>query len=339
LAAAKDIRETFGRMAMNDEETVALIAGGHTFGKAHGAKSPEKCVGPEPAAEKVEAQGLGWINKCGKGNAGDTITSGLEGAWSASPTTFTTQYLDNLFSHEWVQTKSPAGAIQWIPAKGAAATLVPDAHDATKRHAPIMFTTDLALKFDPEYKKVAQRFKDDPKQFEAAFAKAWFKLTHRDLGPRARYLGKDVPAEALAWQDPLPKAAGMPIDANDVAALKAKVLGAGLSAPELVRTAWASAGSFRTTDMRGGANGARLALAPQKDWAVNQRTVPVIAALRGVMADFNGKQAGDVKVALADLIVLDRDPLSIPAEDIARVQVLRTVVGGRVVYEAPAAAH
>jgi len=306
LAAAKDIRETFGRMAMNDEETVALIAGGHTFGKAHGAKSPEKCVGPEPAAEKVEAQGLGWINKCGKGNAGDTITSGLEGAWSASPTTFTTQYLDNLFSHEWVQTKSPAGAIQWIPAKGAAATLVPDAHDATKRHAPIMFTTDLALKFDPEYKKVAQRFKDDPKQFEAAFAKAWFKLTHRDLGPRARYLGKDAPTEALVWQDPLPKAAGKPIDASDVSALKAKVLGAGLSAQELVRTAWASAGSFRTTDMRGGANGARVRLTPQKDWAVNnpQELAKVLAKLEAIQQDFNKAQTAGKQVSLADLIVL-----------------------------------
>ena len=306
LAAAKDIRETFGRMAMNDEETIALIAGGHTFGKAHGAHDPSKCVGPEPAAAGLEQQGLGWENKCGRGNGADTVTSGLEGAWSASPVAFSTQYLDNLFAFEWVQTRSPAGAIQWIPADGQASNLVPDAHDPSKRHAPIMFTTDLALKFDPEYRKIAKRFQENPEEFKLAFAKAWFKLTHRDMGPRARYLGAEVPREDLIWQDPVPKANHPLIDASDAAALKAKILASGLTGPELIRTAWASAASFRGTDMRGGANGARIRLAPQKDWAVNDpaELAKVLQRLEGIQADFNRAQSGGKQVSLADLIVL-----------------------------------
>lgn len=264
LAAAKDIRETFGRMAMNDEETLALIAGGHTFGKAHGKADPSKCVGAEPAAAGIEEQGFGWKNKCGKGNGGDTITSGLEGAWSASPTQWTTQYLTNLFAYEWVQTKSPAGATQWIPKDDAAANLVPDAHNPAERHAPIMFTTDIALKTDPSYQKIAKRFLDDPKEFELAFAKAWFKLTHRDMGPRTRYIGKDVPQEEFIWQDPIPQVDHKLITAKDAEDLKHQILKSGLSVPELVKTAWASAASFRSTDKRGGANGARIRLAPKK---------------------------------------------------------------------------
>ena len=306
LAAAKDIRETFGRMAMNDEETIALIAGGHTFGKAHGAHEPSKCVGPEPAAAGIEQQGLGWENKCGRGNGVDTVTSGLEGAWSASPVAFSTQYLDNLFAFEWVQTRSPAGAIQWIPADGQGSNLVPDAHDPSKRHAPIMFTTDLALKFDPSYRKIAQRFQQNPEEFKLAFAKAWFKLTHRDMGPRARYLGAEVPREDLIWQDPLPKVDHALVDASDVTALKSRILASGLTVPELVRTAWASAASFRGTDMRGGANGARIRLAPQKDWAVNNpaELTKVLQRLEGVQKDFNRAQTGGKQVSLADLIVL-----------------------------------
>ncbi|MBE0659868.1 MAG: catalase/peroxidase HPI [Bryobacteraceae bacterium] len=304
LAAAKDIRDTFGRMAMNDEETVALIAGGHTFGKAHGAHDVGKCVGPEPAAAGVEQQGLGWRNNCGKGNAGDTVTSGLEGAWTASPVKWSNQYLDNLFQFEWEQTKSPAGAIQWIPAKGQARNLVPDAHDPKKRHAPIMFTTDLALKFDPAYRAIAMRFWQKPAEFELAFAKAWFKLTHRDMGPRSRYLGTDVPSEELIWQDPLPKAAAA-INAADIATLKTRILSSGLSVPELVRTAWASASSFRGTDMRGGANGARIRLAPQKDWEVNNpaELAKVLQRLESIQQEFNRAQSGK-KVSLADVIVL-----------------------------------
>jgi catalase-peroxidase len=305
LAAARDIRETFGRMAMNDEETLALIAGGHTFGKAHGAADPSKCVGPAPAAAGVEEQGMGWTNKCGKGNAGDTITSGLEGAWSANPVAWTNQYLDNLFAFDWVQTKSPAGATQWIPANGQGANLVPDAHDPTKRHAPIMFTTDLALKMDPAYRAIALRFRQNPEEFRLAFAKAWFKLMHRDMGPRARYLGAEVPGEELIWQDPLPKAAGKPVNDADVTALKAKILASGLSVPELVRTAWASAASFRGTDMRGGANGARIRLAPQKDWSVNNpaELAKVLSRLEAIQKEFNAQPAGN-NVSLADLIVL-----------------------------------
>ena len=305
LAAAKDIRETFGRMAMNDEETVALIAGGHTFGKAHGAKSAD-CLGPEPAAAGIEEQGLGWTNKCGSGKGADTMTSGLEGAWSVNPTAWTTQYLDNLFAFEWVQTRSPAGAIQWVPADGQGANLVPDAHDPTKRHAPIMFTTDLSLKEDPAYREISLRFKENPEEFELAFAKAWFKLTHRDMGPKARYIGSAVPAEELLWQDPVPAVDHELIDAADIAELKSTILASGLTVPELVRTAWASAASFRGTDMRGGANGARIRLAPQKDWEVNdpRELAKVLERLQGIQQDFNGAQAGGKRVSLADLIVL-----------------------------------
>jgi len=306
LAAAKDIRETFGRMAMNDEETVALIAGGHTFGKAHGAADPHKCVGAEPAAAGIEEQGFGWKNKCGKGNAEDTITSGLEGAWSTNPTRWTHEYLTWLYTFEWEKTKSPAGAIQWVPKGGQGATLVPDAHLLDKRHAPIMFTTDIALKQDPEYHKISKRFLDNPKEFELAFAKAWFKLTHRDLGPRARYIGSEVPSEVLLWQDPVPAADYALIDSNDIAGLKGKILASGLTVPELVRTAWAASATFRGTDMRGGANGGRLRLAPQKDWAVNNPTEvgKVLKRLETIQKDFNNAQSGGKQVSLADLIVL-----------------------------------
>ena len=306
LLAAKDIRETFGRMAMNDEETVALIAGGHTFGKAHGAHKPEECVGPEPAAAAIEEQGLGWMNKCGKGNAEDTVTSGLEGAWTASPTQWTTQYLTNLYAFDWVQTRSPAGAIQWVPADGQASNMVPDAHVADKRHAPIMFTTDLSLKMDPSYREITQRFLKNPAEFEEAFAKAWFKLTHRDMGPVARYVGSDVPSEVLSWQDPIPQVDHALVDDSDVAALKEAILDTGLSTQELVRAAWASASSYRATDMRGGANGARVALEPQKSWAVNnpKELAKVIKQLEKVQKSFNRKAKGGKQVSLADLIVL-----------------------------------
>ncbi|WP_134058276.1 catalase/peroxidase HPI [Rheinheimera aquimaris] len=306
LASAKEIRDTFGRMAMNDEETVALIAGGHTFGKAHGAHDAKKCVDKDPAAAGIEEQGFGWKNKCGKGHSEDTITSGLEGAWSANPIAWTSQYLDNLFGFDWVQTKSPAGHIQWVPAGGQAANLVPDAHIEGKRHAPIMFTSDLALKEDPAYRAIALRFKNDPKEFELAFAKAWFKLTHRDMGPQARYLGKLVPTEALIWQDPVPAVDHPLIDANDIASLKSKILASGLTVPQLVRTAWAAASSFRGTDMRGGANGARLRLDPQKDWAVNdpKELSKVLKTLEKVQGDFNKSLKGGKKVSLADVIVL-----------------------------------
>jgi len=306
LLAAKDIRETFGRMAMNDEETVALIAGGHTFGKAHGAHKPEECVGPEPAAAAIEEQGLGWMNKCGKGNAEDTVTSGLEGAWTASPTQWTTQYLTNLYAFDWVQTRSPAGAIQWVPADGQASNMVPDAHVADKRHAPIMFTTDLSLKMDPSYREITQRFLKNPAEFEEAFAKAWFKLTHRDMGPVARYVGSDVPSEVLSWQDPIPQVDHALVDDSDVAALKEAILDTGLSTQELVRAAWASASSYRATDMRGGANGARVTLEPQKSWAVNnpKELAKVIKQLEKVQKSFNRKAKGGKQVSLADLIVL-----------------------------------
>ncbi len=306
LAAARDIRETFGRMAMNDEETVALIAGGHTFGKAHGAHPPTNCVGSEPAAAGLEQQGLGWANKCGSGKAGDTVTSGLEGAWSATPTKWSSQYLDNLFAYEWVQTKSPGGATQWVPAMKQAEKMVPDAHDPSKRTAPIMFTTDLALKFDPSYREISMRLWKNPEQFQLAFAKAWFKLTHRDMGPRARYAGGEVPKEDLIWQDPLPRADYKMADAKDLAALKIKILASGLTVSELVRTAWASAASFRGSDMRGGANGARLRLAPQKDWPVNNpaELAKVLPRLEAIQREFNGTAAGGRKISLADLIVL-----------------------------------
>ncbi len=305
LLAAVDIRETFGRMAMNDEETVALIAGGHTFGKAHGAHKPAECVGPEPAAASIEEQGFGWVNKCGTGKADDTVTSGLEGAWTVAPTAWSMNFLQNLFAFNWVQTKSPAGAVQWIPENGQAASLVPDAHDAAKRHAPIMLTTDLALKFDPSYREISQRFLNNPAEFERAFARAWFKLTHRDMGPRSRYLGAEVPQEIMLWQDPLPKVDHALIEARDIKTLKAKILASGLTVPALVRTAWASAASFRGTDMRGGANGARVRLAPQRDWAANDpaELAKVLSTLKGIQDEFNSR-SGRKKVSLADLIVL-----------------------------------
>ncbi len=305
LLAAKDIRETFGRMAMNDEETVALIAGGHTFGKAHGAAKPADCVGPEPAAANIAEQGFGWTSNCGKGNAGDTITSGLEGAWTVNPVRWTRNFLDNLFGFEWEQTRSPAGHVQWIPKNGQGTDLVPDAHDTTKRHAPIMLTTDLALRYDPEYSKIARHFRQDPQAFADAFARAWFKLTHRDMGPRARYLGTEVPAEQLIWQDPLPAVDHKLIDRRSISKLKVRILDTGLSIPALIRTAWASAASFRSTDMRGGANGARVRLAPQNEWAANnpQELAEVLAALEKIQVDFN-RRARKQKVSLADLIVL-----------------------------------
>jgi catalase-peroxidase len=297
LAAAVQIRESFGRMAMNDEETVALIAGGHTFGKVHGAHKPSDCVGPEPTAAAIEAQGLGWRNKCGKGKAEDTVTSGLEGAWTAAPTQWTMMYLTNLFAFEWEQTRSPGGAIQWIPKGGQAASTVPDAHVEGVRHAPIMLTTDLSLKMDPAYREISQRFLKNPEEFELAFAKAWFKLTHRDMGPRARYVGTEVPAEALIWQDPVPEVDHPLIGDRDIERLKAEILDSGLTVPELVRTAWAAAASFRGTDMRGGANGARLRLPKQ--------VAKVLATLEEIQSNFDGGLfGGDKKVSLADLIVL-----------------------------------
>ncbi|MGZ8405876.1 MAG: catalase/peroxidase HPI, partial [Nitrospira sp.] len=306
IAAAKDIRETFGRMGMNDEETVALIAGGHTFGKAHGNGNPSKCVEAEPAAAATEEQGFGWKNTCGSGKGADTITSGLEGAWSVNPAAWTNQYFTNLFTFEWVMTKSPAGATQWIPKDGQAANLVPDAHDHNVRHAPIMFTTDLSLKFDPSYQQIAKRFLEYPKEFELAFAKAWFKLIHRDMGPRARYLGNEVPQEDLIWQDPIPKVNHKLIGASDIASLKKQILNSGLTVPELVRTAWASAASFRGTDKRGGANGARIRLAPAKDWPVNnpEELAKVLARLERIQKDFNKAHTDGKALSLADLVVL-----------------------------------
>ncbi len=302
LLSAKDIRETFARMAMNDEETVALIAGGHSFGKAHGARSPEGCLGAEPAAAGIEEQGMGWKNKCGTGHGADTITSGLEGAWVMTPTKWSMGYLNNLYKFDWVKTKSPAGATQWVP-KQDNVRLVPDAHDKSKRHAPVMFTTDLALRFDPEYDKISRRFMENPKEFELAFAKAWFKLTHRDMGPRTRYVGKDAPKEVLSWQDPIPALNHRVVTASEIANLKSTILKSGLSVSELVRTAWASAASFRGTDLRGGANGARLRLAPQKDWSVNDPAVvaKVLEKLSKIQKDFNNSGS---KISMADLIVL-----------------------------------
>ncbi len=306
LAAAKDIRESFGRMAMNDEEIVALIAGGHTFGKAHGAHAPKGNVESEPAAAAIEEQGFGWKNKAGKGNAEDTVTSGLEGAWTASPAQFTTMYLDNLFKFEWKQTKSPAGATQWIPTDESASRMVPDAHVKDKYHAPIMFTTDIALKEDPEFRKAAKRFQENPEEFKKAFAGAWFKLTHRDMGPRSRYIGADVPALELIWQDPVPAVDHPLIGAEDIVLLKKEILDSGLTVSELVRTAWASAASFRGSDMRGGANGARVRLEPQKNWEVNdpKELEKALKSLEKIQKDFNGSRPNDTRVSLADLIVL-----------------------------------
>ena len=306
LAAARDIRETFARMAMNDEETVALIAGGHTFGKTHGA-GPAAHVGPEPEAAGIEQQGLGWKSSFGSGTGGDTISSGLEVTWTTTPTRWSNNFFANLFGYEWELTKSPAGAHQWKPKGGAAgAHTVPDAHDPAKRHAPSMLTTDLALRFDPAYEKISRRFYEHPAEFADAFARAWFKLTHRDMGPRARYLGPDVPAEELMWQDPVPAVDHKLVDERDVAALKARVLASGLTVPQLVYTAWSSASTFRGSDKRGGANGARIRLAPQKTWEVNQPTVlaKVLQTLEAIQKEFNTAASGGKRISLADLIVL-----------------------------------
>jgi catalase-peroxidase len=304
-AAAKDIREAFGRMAMNDEETVALIAGGHSFGKAHGAAPAANCVSVAPAGAPLEQQGLGWRNGCGTGSGKDAITSGLEGAWTMTPTHFSMDYLSNLFTYDWIQTKSPAGAIQWTPKDGKGSRLVPDAFDKSKTHAPMMFTTDLALKLDPSYQKIARHFLDNPKDFEAAFARAWFKLTHRDMGPRARYLGPEVPKEALAWQDPIPPVNHKLVGPTEIKTLKQTILASGLADGELIRAAWAAAATFRGTDKRGGANGGRLRLAPQKDWAINDpaEVSKVVGRLEQIQADFN-KRGDGKEISLADLIVL-----------------------------------
>ncbi len=303
MAAAKDIRATFGRMAMNDEETVALIAGGHTFGKAHGA-APESHKGPEPEGAPLEAQGLGWMSNYGTGHGGDTISSGIEVTWTKTPALWSNNFFENLFKYEWELTKSPAGAKQWV-AKNAP-EIIPDAHDPSKKHKPTMLTTDLTLRFDPEFGKISRRFHDDPQAFADAFARAWFKLTHRDMGPRARYLGPEVPKEELIWQDPIPAVNHKLVDDKDVAALKSKVLASGLSVSQLVSTAWASASTFRGSDKRGGANGARIRLAPQKDWEVNQpaQLGKALKTLEGIQSEFNGAQSGGKKVSLADLIVL-----------------------------------
>ena len=304
-ASARDIRETFARMAMNDYETVALTAGGHTFGKMHGAGDPNKYVGPEPEGAPLQDMGLGWINTMGTGNGDDTISSGLEGAWTPTPTTWDMSYLETLFTYEWQLTKSPAGAQQWIPTDPAAAELVPDAHDPAKRHAPVMTTADLAMRFDPIYEPIARHFLANPAEFADAFARAWFKLTHRDMGPKSRYLGPEVPAENLIWQDPVPAVDYELVDANDIAALKAKLLASGLSVSELVGTAWASASTFRGTDKRGGANGARIRLEPQNSWEVNDpaNLAKVLGVLEGIQREFNAS-AGTKQISLADLIVL-----------------------------------
>ena len=305
LASARDIRDTFARMAMNDEETVALIAGGHTFGKTHGAGDAAQ-VGAEPEGASIQEQGLGWSNSFGSGRGVDTISSGLEGAWTSTPTTWDNTFFDILFGYDWDLVKSPAGAWQWIPTDPKAADTVPDAHDSSKRHAPIMLTSDLALRMDPIYGPISKRFHENPDQFADAFARAWFKLTHRDMGPLARYLGAEVPEEELLWQDPVPEAAHDLINAQDIAALKDQILASGLSVSELVSTAWASASTFRGSDKRGGANGARVRLAPQKDWAVNQpaQLARVLKTLEGIQSNFNGRQTGSKMVSLADLIVL-----------------------------------
>jgi catalase-peroxidase len=305
LASARDIRDTFGRMAMNDEETVALIAGGHTFGKTHGA-GDAALVGPEPEGASIEEQGFGWTSRYGSGKAGDTISSGLEVTWTSTPTKWSNNFFWNLFGYDWELTKSPAGAHQWTPKHGAGANTIPDAHDPSKRHAPTMLTSDLALRFDPAYEKISRRFFENPDQFADAFARAWFKLTHRDMGPRARYLGPEVPAEDLIWQDPIPAVDHVLIDDQDIADLKGKILASGLPISQLVSTAWASASTFRGSDKRGGANGARIRLAPQKDWEVNQpaQLATVLSTLEGIQAAFNNAQTGGKKVSLADLIVL-----------------------------------
>ena len=306
LKAASQIRETFARMAMNDEETVALIAGGHTLGKTHGAHNPAKCVGKDPASSPIEAQGLGWHNKCNSGKGVDTVTSGLEGAWTSNPIAWSHEYFKNLFAFDWVKTKSPGGATQWIPSDKNAKALVPDAHDPKQRHAPMMLTTDLSLKFDPKYREIAMRFRDNPKEFEKAFAQAWFKLTHRDMGPKSRYLGSNFPKENLAWQDSLPKANYQTINEAEIANLKKQIANSKLSNSQLVKTAWASASSFRSSDLRGGANGGRIRLEPQKNWIVNntQELTNVLEVLENIQINFNRSLKNGKKVSLADVIVL-----------------------------------
>jgi catalase-peroxidase len=326
VGSARNIRVAFGRMAMNDEETVALVAGGHTFGKMHGAHKPGDCVGAEPGAAPIEAQGLGWKNKCGKGHSEDTVTSGLEGAWTQNPTQWTSLYLSNLLNFEWQQTRSPAGAIQWIPTDESLHTIVPDAHVDGKFNPPVMTTADLALKFDPEYRKIAERFLANPEEYRLAFAKAWFKLTHRDMGPSARYVGNEIPQEELIWQDPVPAPQYSSISAGDVQSLKREVLQSGLTTSELVRVAWGSAASYRASDLRGGANGARIALAPQKDWEVNNpaEVSKVLAKLSEIRDDF-----GADRISMADLIVLAGAAAIEKAASDAGVQVTVPFVAGR----------
>ena len=329
LASAKDIRETFARMAMNDEETVALIAGGHTFGKAHGAANPDEHVGPEPEAAPLEAMGLGWANSFGAGNGASTISSGLEGAWTPTPIKWDNTYFETLFGYEWEQTKSPAGATQWIPKDGAAADAVPDAHVAGKKHAPIMFTTDLALRYDPSYEVISRKFLNDADAFADAFARAWFKLTHRDMGPRARYLGPEVPGEELIWQDPLPAATFAAPTESDLAKLKSAILASGLTVAQLVNTAWASASSYRDSDKRGGANGARIRLEPQRNWEANNPAdlAKVLTALEAIQAEFNN--SGSAKISLSDLIVFAGGVAVEKAAANAGVQATVPFVGGR----------
>jgi catalase-peroxidase len=326
VGSARNIRVAFGRMAMNDEETVALVAGGHTFGKMHGAHKPSDCVGKEPGAAPLEAQGLGWKNRCGKGHSEDTVTSGLEGAWTQNPTQWTTLYLSNLLNLEWAQTRSPGGAIQWIPTDESLQAIVPDAHVEGKLNPPVMTTADLALKFDSEYRKIAERFLANPEEYRLAFAKAWFKLTHRDMGPRARYVGNEIPQEQLIWQDPVPAPMYESISASNISALKREILKSGLTTPEMVRVAWGAAASFRASDLRGGANGARIALAPQKDWEVNdpEEVRKVLTKLSEIREAF-----GEDKISMADLIVLAGAAAIEGAASDAGVQVTVPFVPGR----------
>jgi catalase-peroxidase len=326
IGSARNIRVAFGRMAMNDEETVALVAGGHTFGKMHGAHKPSECVGKEPGAAPIEAQGLGWKNRCGKGHSEDTVTSGLEGAWTQNPTQWTTLYLSNLLNFEWKQTRSPGGAIQWIPTDESLHSIVPDAHVEGKFNPPVMTTADLALKFDSEYRKISERFLANPEEYRLAFAKAWFKLTHRDMGPRVRYVGNEIPQEALIWQDPIPAPKYQSISPGNIQTLKSKILESGLTSPEMVRVAWGAASSFRASDMRGGANGARIALAPQKDWEVNDpaEVGKVLAQLSQIRNDF-----GEDRISMADLIILAGVAAVERAASDAGVQVTVPFVPGR----------
>jgi catalase-peroxidase len=331
LASARDIRETFGRMAMNDEETVALIAGGHSFGKTHGAADPSKFVGREPAGASIEEQGRGWKNAYGSGSGSDTITSGLEGAWTTTPTKWSNNYFENLFGYEWELTRSPAGAQQWKPKNNGGAGTIPDAHDPNKSHAPFMLTTDIALRVDPAYEKISRRFLENPEAFADAFARAWFKLTHRDMGPRSRYLGPEVPTEELIWQDPIPAINHDLVDASDATVLKGQILASGLTISQLVSTAWASASTFRNSDKRGGANGARVRLAPQKDWEANDpaQLAKVLTALEGIQTGFNAAQTGGKRVSLADLIVLGGSAAVEQAAKDAGVEVIVPFTPGR----------